>query len=443
MIQRLKEKLSKDHHFAELLKGSSFSFVFKILGMGFGYLFTLLVARYYGAETMGLYALSLTMLNIFVTIGVFGFDNALVKFVADYSSNGKGYLTKEVYIKVLYIVIPLGLFLSDLMYAGSGVLSHVVFKKEHLELFLKITALGVLPFILLRINATLFRGLKKIKLFAFYDSLSVMLLSFVLLAIVTLILNSYTRSEVITIQVFSIFVLMIASFLSVKKYTNLFEIYSKNRLQYRNILKVSFPMLLTSSMALVMGWTDIAMLGMFRSEAEVGVYSVVVKLASLTSLSLVAINSIAAPKFSELYSKGDMDGLKKVAQNSTKMIFFSSLPIILILSVFPKYVLGMFGNEFISGYIALWILMIGQIVNAMSGSVGYILIMIGKEKVFQNIIILTSILNVIFNYLLVQKYGICGVAFSTTISLSLLNIVALIYIRYSLGFLTLNLRKII
>ena len=442
MIQRLKEKLSKDQHFAELLKGSSLSFVFKILGMGFGYLFTLLVARYYGAETMGLYALSLTMLNIFVTIGVFGFDNALVKFVADYSSNGKGYLTKEVYIKVLYIVIPLGLFLSDLMYAGSGVLSHVVFKKEHLELFLKITALGVLPFILLRINATLFRGLKKIKLFAFYDSLSVMLLSFVLLAIVTLILNSYTRSEVITIQVFSIFVLMISSFLSVKKNTNLFEIYSKNRLQYRNILKVSFPMLLTSSMALVMGWTDIAMLGMFRSEAEVGVYSVVVKLASLTSLSLVAINSIAAPKFSELYSKGDMDGLKKVAQNSTKMIFFSSLPIILILSVFPKYVLGMFGNEFISGYIALWILMIGQIVNAMSGSVGYILIMIGKEKVFQNIIILTSILNVIFNYLLVQKYGICGVAFSTTISLSLLNIVALIYIRYSLGFLTLNLRKI-
>jgi O-antigen/teichoic acid export membrane protein len=441
MIQKLKSKLSKDQHFSELLKGSSISFLFKVAGMGFGYLFTLLVARYYGAETMGLYALSLTMLNIFVTIGVFGFDNALVKFVADYNSNEKPWLVKEIYLKVLFIVIHVGVLLTFVLYFGADFFANNIFKKEKLISFLQITALAVLPFVLLRINATLFRGLKKIKLFAFFDNMSVMLFSLIGLSIIALLLKDQHDTVVIAMQVTSIVFLMFISFMIVKKYTTILKYNSKNILQFRNILKVSFPMLLTSSMALVMGWTDIVMLGMFRSEAEVGVYSVVVKLAGLTSIALIAINSIAAPKFSEFYSKGDMEGLKNIAQSSTKMIFFTSMPVIAILILFPKQILGMFGEEFTVGYLALWILMTGQIVNSMTGSVGYILIMTGKEKLFQNIIIFTSILNILLNYVLVETYGLVGVALSTAISLSLLNLIPYFYVKYYYGFYTFSLNS--
>ncbi|MFK7779649.1 MAG: flippase [Candidatus Gracilibacteria bacterium] len=441
MIQKVKHKLSEDKHFIELLKGSSISFVFKIVGMGFGYLFTLFIARWYGAETMGLYTLSLTMLNIFVTIGVFGFDNALVKFVAEYNSQAKLYLIKEVYIKVLSVVIPIGMVLSVMLYFGADLFARDIFKKEHLSAFLQITAMAVLPFVLLRVNATFFRGLKKIKLFAFFDSLGVMLLSFIGLIIVARIFHIMDNYVVIDVQVFSIVFLMLVSFINVKKYTNILNIASKNMLKYRNILTVSFPMLLTSSMALVMGWTDMVMLGMFRSEAEVGVYSVVVKLAGLTSIALIGINSIAAPKFSEFYSSGNKEGLRNIAQSSTKMIFFSSIPIISILILFPKQILGMFGSEFTVGYMALWILMIGQIINSVTGSVGYILIMTGKEKLFQNIIIFTGILNIALNYILVEKYGLNGVAFSTAISLSVQNIISFFYVKYYYGFYTFNWKR--
>ncbi|MCK4440884.1 MAG: polysaccharide biosynthesis C-terminal domain-containing protein, partial [Sulfurovaceae bacterium] len=170
------------------------------------------------------------------------------------------------------------------------------------------------------------------------------------------------------------------------------------------------------------------------SEADVGIYSVVVKLVSLTSITLVAVNSIVAPKFSEFYSKGDMSGLKKVAQSSTKIIFFTTLPIIVILSLFPKFILGIFGEKFIIGVTALWILMFGQFINAVSGSVGYILIMTGKQILFNKIILLTSLLNIALNYILIYKYGIIGAAISTMISLSLLNILPFIFVRYYYGF---------
>ena len=202
-------------------------------------------------------------------------------------------------------------------------------------------------------------------------------------------------------------------------------------------------MFLTSSMALVMSWTDVIMLGIYSNEAEVGIYSVAVKLANLTSIVLIAVNSIAAPKFVEFYSKGDIEGFIAIVQNSTKIIFFSSLPIILFLFLFSKYILILFGQKFVDGYIALWILLIGQTVNTISGPVGYILMMIGEEKVFRNITIITSFINITLNYLLVQRFGINGVAFATAISLSLLNIISLIYIKTKLGFWTLNFRRIV
>jgi O-antigen/teichoic acid export membrane protein len=70
----------------------------------------------------------------------------------------------------------------------------------------------------------------------------------------------------------------------------------------------------------------------------------------------MAINSITAPKFSELYAKKDLNELKQVVYQSSKMIVYSSFPIILLLTIFSEYILRVFGEEFVVGMSALWIL---------------------------------------------------------------------------------------
>ncbi len=134
------------------------------------------------------------------------------------------------------------------------------------------------------------------------------------------------------------------------------------------------------------------MLGMFRTEKEVGIYNVALKLAALTSITLFAINTIAAPKFAEFWGRRDIKGLGRVAQQSTKLIFWTSFPILLSFWLFPSYILNVFGSEFKAGSTALIILTFGQFINAISGSVGYILQMTGKQKVFQNIILTATII---------------------------------------------------
>jgi len=100
-----------DLHLMELLKGSSIAFTSKIIGLPFSYLFLLLITRNFGANGMGIYALCLTVLSLFTMLGGFGFDTALLRFVSEHSSQNAWGLVKDTYFIVLWVVIPLSLFL--------------------------------------------------------------------------------------------------------------------------------------------------------------------------------------------------------------------------------------------------------------------------------------------------------------------------------------------
>jgi O-antigen/teichoic acid export membrane protein len=208
-------------------------------------------------------------------------------------------------------------------------------------------------------------------------------------------------------------------------------------IKLKDMLNVSLPMMLSSSMSFIMSWTAVIMLGMFSTDAEVGVFNVASKIAICTSITLVAINSIAAPKFAEFYGKNDIKGLGKVARQSTKLIFWTSLPILATIFLLPDFILGFFGKDFKAGSTALLILTIGQFVNAISGSVGFILQMTGKEKVFQNIILAATALNIALNALLIPRYGINGAAVANMIAISFWNLSSVIYIKFSMNINTL------
>ena len=77
----------------------------------------------------------------------------------------------------------------------------------------------------------------------------------------------------------------------------------------REILFISMPMFMSATMNFLIGQTGVIMLGMYQSEADVGYYAVAVKLSTLTAFVLTAINSMAAPKFSELFQTGQIEEL--------------------------------------------------------------------------------------------------------------------------------------
>jgi O-antigen/teichoic acid export membrane protein len=436
-----KTKISNDIHLKELLTGSSISFSFRILGIVAGYIFTLLVTRNLGAKAIGIYALSLTLLSVFSIIGRLGVDNALVRFIAEYSSQNRHDLVKEVYMKALKIVIPFSTFLSVIFFFISPYIANYIFHKEYLSIYFQIISFSLLPLVLVFINSESLRGYKKIKECSFIN------LSISLFAIITLILLLFFIQEKyipIISYIASIFIVSIISiFIWLKNIKTDLNSYNKNIKSNRDsLLNVALPMLLTSSLFLIMGWVDTIMLGIFRTEEEVGIYNVALRIATLTGITLFAINSIAAPKFAEFYGKGDIKGLGKVAQQSTKLIFWTSFPILLVLLLFPSFMLGIFGEEFKLGIYALLLLTLGQFVNAISGSVSILLNMTNRQNIVQYVIFTAAFINIVLNYILIPQYGFNGAAFASLFSMTFWNLMLVYYIYKEFKFITLYIPKL-
>lgn len=425
----------KDAHLKELLHGSSTAFILKIVGMLFGYAFALLITRNFGAHAMGIFALSTTALSIFSIVGRLGFDTALLRFVAEYSSQNRWDLVKEIYIKSMKIVVPSCLLLSVILYLTSPYMAKHIFHKEYLSFYFRIVSFAVLPMVLILINSQTLRALKKIKEFSFLQNISNFLFASIFLAV--LLVFTKQQSIPVVSYVSALFLGAVVSQILWQKNAKLGAVQYGKTIKLKTILNVSLPMLLSSSMFFIMNWTAIIMLGMMKTDAEVGIFNVAVKIATVTSITLFAINSIAAPKFAEFYGKRDMKGLGKIAQQSTKLIFWTSFPILLVIFIFPSFILGIFGQEFKTGIYALILLTIGQFINAISGSVGLILQMTGKQKVFQNIMFIATLINIILNAILIPRYGINGAAFASMISMGLLNLSSVIYVKVYLNIVTL------
>ena len=128
-----------------------------------------------------------------------------------------------------------------------------------------------------------------------------------------------------------------------------------------------------------------------------------------------------------------------MTKQSTKMIFWFSVPASVLIILFRDYLLGFFPDEFASASLIMLVLIIGQLVNSVVGSVGYILQMTGHQLICQNILIVSAIMNVVLNLVLIPEFGILGAALASMSSMVFQNVTMMLYIRKRLGFYTMYL----
>lgn len=427
----MKKLINKIKENEILTKGSS-AFFLKIIGSFLGYLFLILVTKNSGAEAWGIFALCMALLNITSILSRFGVDTALLRFVAQLK--GKMEEVKGIYLQGISLVLFFSLLFSVLLFFFSDIVAELVFHKPHLTPYFKIISFALIPFSIIHVNVQTFRGLKKIKKFAFFQHVSMFLFAIMFILILNKFYNFGQFSAPVYAFTFAVIIVMIVSLLSIFK--NFRGIQSKRIFANKEIIKTSFPMMLSSSVLLLMAWSDTIMIGIFKTEADVGVYNVALKLAMITGIVLGAVNSIVAPKLSETFNNNRLDEFRELIKQSTRIIFFTTLPALIILLLFPGFLLSFFGTEFVMAKTTLLILLIGQIVNAMSGSVGFILQMTGKEKVYQNILLLALVFNIVLNIVLIPIYGIKGAAIASAFSLLFWNLSSVFYIYKKYNVLT-------
>jgi O-antigen/teichoic acid export membrane protein len=437
MVEKLKSKLANDLQLKELLSGSAVVFIFRILGLFSGYLLSYIITHYFGEEVLGVYSLSFTILSLVVVASRLGLDEALVKILSDLISKNKTGQAKDAYDKSVRLISIVSILLSIVVYQSADYIA-VWFGNEMLIGSIKIVAYAITPYALIKVNADSLRGMKKMRAFSYLQVGSLLLFMSIFLLIGIFFFGSTNDLPFYALLAASLIMFFWSKSLIGKN----FIVNEKGSDNYERLMKISLPMMLTSSMFLVLNWTDNLFLGRFLSEDQVGIYFIAFKFGLIISLSLFAVNSIAAPKFSELSSAIDTSKLRKLAMQSVKLNLWSAIPVFVLLIFSAEWLLSLYGSSFVVAKRCVYILAFGQLYNALSGSVLNFLNMTGHEKLVSKIIVSAALLNVVLNYYLIPWFessegwlGIEGAAISSMMCLIYWNSLGIYFVYKYHGFI--------
>ena len=434
----MKEKFLKaleDKDFSELFKKGGISLFLRIGGQVMGFLMSFVVAHYFGAKGLGNYVLAIVVLRIFTLVSKLGLDTFSIRFIASFAKQGKWNSIQLFRKKIITIVSITSLISSVVMFIFSFEIANLV--NTRLE-YIELSSFFVLPMVFFMLHYQSLRGLKRIAEFSFFYRMSQATFSIAGLFLI----SEFIQSDKIPIYAYltSLCTVSLLSYVSYyywfNKKCNFDSSEEIEDLPLKKMLKISLPLMFAQSVQFIMAWTDKLMLGNMLGPESVAIYGVAFRFSMGVSITLMAINSIASPKFAEKFSNNDISGMGKVAMQSAKLIFWTTIPFASILLIFPKFFMGIYGSEFLIGVEVLRWLIIGRVVNALSGSVGNLMQMTGQQNNYMKILIAGSIINVTLNYILIPIYGIKGAAFASVCSLSFWNLTMVYMVKKKFGFST-------
>ncbi len=410
------------------IKNSFFAILIRFLSALVAFFFNLTVTRTMEAEEAGYFFLSLSVAIFLSAIARLGFENTVLK-VTSASNRNSGLVLHILRYSMSWsffasLTIALGVFLH------SDLLSQYLFNKPNLSDSLKYMSPSIIGFSMVFIMAMSLQARQN-----FLISISCQNIAHFMLCI-AFILFSTTDSSSEAAIFMSLSLGISASFFywfSIKDlYTDLNINFDKKN--FWSSAKQNWVTNLTNHL---LQWGGPIIIGIFLASSKVAFFIVAQRTALLTSLIIMGINLVIAPRVAMLYKQKKINEIRILSIFAVRMSILAGIPVISIMLIFSDSLMGLFGNDYILSANILRILIVGQSINLMTGSVGYILLMTGNERDMKNITLVNGLILLILMPVLTNNFGLNGAAIATAFCVSFQSILAIFFIKKRLGFNTL------
>jgi O-antigen/teichoic acid export membrane protein len=189
-------------------------------------------------------------------------------------------------------------------------------------------------------------------------------------------------------------------------------------------LSDALPLLVTGGFMALNLQAGTVLTGAIAGSQEAGVYSVAFRVAGFLPFVLLAATPALMPTIAELHERREPEKLQRVLTQAARTVFFFSLPLAAVVLVFARPILGLFGEEFGAGVLALRIMCLGQLVNLAAGFSLTILAMTGAMRDTTKAAGCAAVVNVVLSAALIPGLGADGAAIATAVSTAVMNILA-------------------
>jgi len=395
------------------IRGVTAVFFFNMLAAVTAYALRLLLARHLGPEAYGLFYAVFTFMVFFLFFRNMGVDQALVKYIPTFLVEKKKGKVKSAVVAAFIIQTCGSLFLGLFLFLGGEWLTLTYFKNPDALAVIHILILYCLLSPLFYIPKKLLNGYQRYGLVAAYDFAKNVLLVTITGLFIYLGYSITAPAWAYVLACLFLPLIFIKPILN----TGITKVpFAPIKPVAKKLITFGFPVIFATIGGKLIGYTDTLILTAYRPLSEVGTYNVVLPTAMIL-LFLGSLSTVLFPMVAELWEKKDMARLQKGMRLLHTYTFALTAPLIFSLFIYADLVIKiLFGKEYLSGVLALQILLIGIIFYLVANINHSFISAIGEPQKVTWIIGSAAVLNVVLNIFLIPLYGIEGAAIATTAS---------------------------
>jgi len=197
-----------------------------------------------------------------------------------------------------------------------------------------------------------------------------------------------------------------------------------NKKNMHSLIKEGSQFLLSSICIIIYTRIDKIMLGAFIDNKTVGIYSAALVISELWQFIPMAIINASRPLLLEYKKESQQKYINKITLVYSVIIILG-LAVGLFITIFGKIIIGiLYGKEYLLAYPVLCILIWASSFAVLGSARTTWLITENKEKYLKRFVLWGAIINLILNFLLINRFGTTGVAIATLIAQFVVSIIA-------------------
>lgn len=410
-----------------------------------GVFFAIIMSKFLGVEDFGSYSLAFSIFGFLTLVIKFGLDNLTLKKVSVIYNQSLYRHYVEFKKNTYKIIIPIYIFLVLMYYVSIPFLKNEL--GDDVLKLLDIYILCLLPYTILSLVCSTYKAFRIVWVYPMFE------IGFILLIISILLIIDDSLGFNRSLEYYIIIQCVIITFFSLFGELDLIRrikeksLNSEDEINRGDELIVNwkdsnalFDFFTLSLLAYFINMGMPMLLSPFSTVYDIGVFSLSLKLAITVNFIVVIVNSIYTPVFSIHIHNRDRKNLLKSVDKSGLALFLSCIPIMIITFFLSDYIFFYLGLIDDQANNILLVLLIGQLVNVVTGSVTPLMNMSGLHRENRNITFLSMLLSLLIFFLLVIIFGFgtLGAAIALSTFWSLKNLLSAYIVQKKLEIIILN-----
>lgn len=414
---KLYKKILNKLNLGKTAKSVSWILLQQIYSTILSLIFSIIVARAYGPENYGIFTFCQSYISIFSFLAIFGTDQIVVKDFVENKYNKGTILGSALLLRIILAIFTLivNQTISLMLYDKEINIIVLIFNMNTI-----LCSCDIITYFAQSKMENKYISISKI------ISNTVFAIAKVIVLLLKLDIKFYSITFVIETLVY--LVLLIYSYFKLINNEKVHWQIDKKYILY--LLKKGKYYAFSSLMVTIYLRIDQVMLGtIFNEKSLVGIYSVAVRISEIWTFVPLALITSMKPDV----IKSRLDSYSKYIsklKNLYNIVSFVCFIFVVCIFLFGKLGINiLYGSEYSGAYIPLLILSIGIWIGVL-GNIHYVWMTCeGKEKYSIFYSLFGSIINVIFNLLLIPKYNLFGAAVATLISQICSNIMSFLFFK--------------